>query len=359
MKLTGENYTNRFCNLLIIRDTAAMRFLHLIILMLVMSSCSREKPDSVFMNGLPELGFTIDYACFLNQDSAIIIGRHKEYNDSFPTQYSNSVEIYVSNNKGRRWSLKSKIPFNDLIHSNNTIKSDAGLFTSLFLQNGDAYLLNTKYNPKYSAKLVYTGKTRYLPIAVKDGLLYSTTSEGNEFTLIAMDSVFHVLNRLPSPHLSQGVFLKNELFAIRRHAINNNIFVHDKQGHWNSYTCPINPSFIAELKDEICIAGNNQSNDMELYSFAQSEHNPQLLYSSNNYTFVKDLVTDRLNTIVLVLGYETGIFMSYKLIVSNNSGKDWKTFDIPNSVSYTACSIYGNVIYLFLTNNSLIQYRIS
>ena len=36
--------------------------------MLVMSSCSREKPDSVFMNGLPESGFTIDYTCFLNQD---------------------------------------------------------------------------------------------------------------------------------------------------------------------------------------------------------------------------------------------------------------------------------------------------
>jgi hypothetical protein len=35
-----------------------------------MLSCSREKPDNVFMNGLPELGFTIDYACFLNQDSA-------------------------------------------------------------------------------------------------------------------------------------------------------------------------------------------------------------------------------------------------------------------------------------------------
>ena len=38
-----------------------MRFLHLIIFMLVMSSCSREKPDSVFMNGLPKSGFTIDY----------------------------------------------------------------------------------------------------------------------------------------------------------------------------------------------------------------------------------------------------------------------------------------------------------
>ena len=51
--------------------------------------------------------------------------------------------------------------------------------------------------------------------------------------------------------------------------------------------------------------------------------------------------------------------MSYKLIVSNNSGKDWKTIDIPNSELYAACSIYGNSIYLLLSNNRLIQYRIS
>ena len=329
--------------------------------MLVMSSCSREKPDSVFMNGLPESGFTIDYTCFLNQDSAIIIGRHKEYNDSFPTQYSNSVEIYVSNNKGSRWSLKSKFPFNDLIHSGNTIKSDVGLFTSLFSQNRDAYLLNTKYNPKYSAKLVYTGKMMCSDVCssdLKNNLLYSTIRQRNRAILIVMNSTFQVTDSLSCPHLSQGVFLKDELFAIRRHTINNNMFVHDKQGHWNSYTCPVNPSFIAEIKDGICISGNNQSNDMELYSYDQSAHNLQLLYSSNEYTFVKDLVTDRLNTIVLILGYKTGIFMHYMLIVSNNSGKDWKTFDIPNSALYAACSIYGNSIYLFLTNNRLIQYSI-
>lgn len=342
-----------------ITDLANMRFISLIIFMVVMSSCSRENPDSVFMNGLPELGFTIDYACFLNQDNAIIIGRHKEYNDSFPTQYSNSVEIYVSNNKGSRWSLKSKFPFNDLIHSSNTIKSDAGLFTSLFSQNRDAYLLNTKYNPKYSAKLVYTGKMMCSPIAVKNNLLYSTTRQGSGAILIVMNSNFQVIDSLSCPHLSQGVFLKDELFAIRRYVINNNMFVLDKNGQWISHTCPINPSFIAGLKDGICIAGHNQSNDMELYSYAQSAHNPQILYSTNDYTFVKDLVTDRLNTIVLVLGYETGIFMNYKLIVSNNSGKDWKTFDIPNSSLYAACSICGNSIYLFLTNNRLIQYRIS
>lgn len=339
-------------------DLANMRFINLIIFMLVMSSCSREKPDSVFMNGLPELGFTIDYACFLNQDSAIIIGRHKEYNDSFPTQYSNSVEIYVSNNKGSGWSMKSKIPFNVLIHSGNTIKSDAGLFTSIFSQNGDAYLLNTTYNPKYSAKLAYIGKKICAHIAAKNKLLYSTIRQGNEAALIAMDSNFQVIDSLSCPHLSQGVFLKDELFAIRKNAMNNNMLILDKQGHWNSYTCPINPSFIAELKDGICIAGNNQSNDVELYSYAQSAYNPQLLYSSNDYTFVKGLITDRLNTIVLVLGYRTGIFMKYKLIVSNNSGKVWKTFDIPNSELYAACSICGNTIYLFLTNNRLMQYSI-
>lgn len=324
-----------------------------------MLSCSREKPDNVFMNGLPELGFTIDYACFLNQDSAIIIGRHKEYNDSVPTQYSNSLEIYVSNNKGSRWSLKSKIPFKDLIHSSYTIKSDAGLFTSLFSQTGDAYLLNTKYNPEYSAKLVYTGEMRYLPIVVKKNLLYLTTSKENEFTLLTMDYTFHVLTHLPSPHLSQTVFGEDELYAIRRYAINNNMFVYDKNGQWHSHTCPVNPSFIAELKDGICIAGSIQSDGVELYSFTQSTQNPKLLYSTNYYTFVKDLITDRLNTVARVLGYKTGLFIKYKLIVSNNSGKDWKTFDIPNSVLYAACSIYGNSIYLFLTNNRLIQYRIS
>lgn len=186
-----------------------------------------------------------------------------------------------------------------------------------------------------------------------------TISKENEFTLLTMDSTFRVLNHLTSPHLSQAVFWEEELYAIRRYAINNNMFVYDKNGQWHSHTCPVNPSFIAELKDGICIAGSIQSDGVELYSFTQSAQNPKLLYSTNDYTFVKDLVTDKLNTVVLVLGYKTGIFMSYKLIVSNNSGKDWKTIDIPNSELYAACSIYGNSIYLLLSNNRLIQYRIS
>lgn len=52
------------------------------ILMMGMSSCSSEKIDNIFMDGLPQLEFTIDYACFLNHDNIILIGRHKEYNDS-------------------------------------------------------------------------------------------------------------------------------------------------------------------------------------------------------------------------------------------------------------------------------------
>lgn len=55
---------------------------------------------------------------------------------------------------------------------------------------------------------------------------------------------------------------------------------------------------------------------------------------------------------------EPGKFMKYKLFVSNNSGKDWKTFDIPNSELYAACSIYKDKIYLFLANNDLIRYRV-
>lgn len=98
---------------------------------------------------------------------------------------------------------------------------------------------------------------------------------------------------------------------------------------------------------------------MEVYFYNQSIHNPLLIYSSNDYTFVKELITDKEDTIILVLGYTSGIFMKYKLVISNNSGKDWETFDIPNSELYAACSIYGNSIYLFLTNNCLIQYRIS
>ena len=77
---------------------ANQRIVIFITIMMILIVCSHEKSDSVFMDGIPQSGFTIDNACFLNQDSAIIIGRHKEYNDSFPTQYSNSVEIYVSNN---------------------------------------------------------------------------------------------------------------------------------------------------------------------------------------------------------------------------------------------------------------------
>ena len=338
---------------------ANQRIVIFITIIMVLIGCSHEKSDSVFMDGIPQSGFTIDYACFLNQDSAIIIGRHKEYIDSVPTQYCNSVEVYVSNDRGIKWSLNSKFTFNELMHSGNTIKTNTEILTSLFSQTGDAYLLNTKYNPGYSAKLVSTGEMRYLPIAVNNNLLYLTISKENEFTLLTMDSTFRVLNHLTSPHLSQAVFWEDELYAIRRYAINNNMFVYDKNGQWHSHTCPVNPSFIAELKDGICIAGSIQSDGVELYSFTQSAQNLKLLYSTNDYTFVKDLVTDKLNTVVLVLGYKTGIFMSYKLIVSNNSGKDWKTIDIPNSELYASCSIYGNSIYLFLSNNRLIQYLIS
>ncbi len=342
-----------------IRYIANQRIVIFITIMMVLIGCSHEKSDSIFMDGIPQSGFTIDYACFLNQDSAIIIGRHKEYIDSVTNQYCNSVEVYVSNDRGVKWSLKSKFTFNELMHSGNTIKTNTEIFTSIFSQTGDAYLLNTKYYPGYSAKLISTGEARYLPIAVKNNLLYSTTNTENGFALLTLDSTFHILTHLPSPHLSQTVFWKDELYAIRRHAINNNMFVYDKNGQWHSHTCPVNPSFIAGLKDDICIAGSIQSDAVELYSFTHFAQNPKLLYSTNDYTFVKDLVTDRLNTMALVLGYKTGLFMKYKLIVSNNSGKDWKTLDIPNSELYAACSIYGNSIYLFLSNNRLIQYRIS
>ena len=88
--------------------------------------------------------------------------------------------------------------------------------------------MNTKYNPEYSAKLVYTGEMRYLPIVVKKNLLYLTTSKENEFTLLTMDYTFHVLTHLPSPHLSQTVFGEDELYAIRRYAINNNMWRPEK-----------------------------------------------------------------------------------------------------------------------------------
>ena len=336
-----------------------MRFINYIIIILVLSGCSHEKPDSTFMDGSPHLGFIISYACFLNQDDGIIIGRHQEYNDSIPTQYRNSVEIYMSSNKGTKWLLKSKLHFDDLIHIGNTIKSDSSLLTPLFSQNGDAYLLQITYAPGYSAKLTSTGQTRCYPIAFKNNLLYSVADFKDEHNLITMDSSYHVINCVPSPSLSQCLFLKDEMIAIKRYVKNNNVFVLDKNGQWDISTCPVSPEFIAELEDGICISGITESNGVEVYFYNQSIHNPLLIYSSNDYTFVKELITDKEDTIILVLGYTSGIFMKYKLVVSNNSGKNWKIFDIPNSELYATYSIYGNSIYLFLTNNRLIQYRIS
>lgn len=311
------------------------------------------------MNGLPESGFTIDYACFLNQDSGIIIGRHKEYIDSIPTRYSNSIEIYLTQNKGAKCLLKSEIPFDDIIHIGNKIKNDSCLFVSLFSQNEDAYILQITHNPEYSAKLVSTGKTRYSPIEFKYNLLYSSAYSKGEHSLITMDSTFHVLNCILSPPLSHGLFEEDYLIAIRRYVRNKNLFVLDKSGQWNIYTCPSEPSFIAKLKNGICIAGYNKSNGIELYSYTQPSYNPQLIYSSDYYTFVKDLITDKSNTIILVLGYQAGIFMAYKLVVSNNLGQDWKTFDIPNSMLYSACTLHGDNVYIFLTNAQLIQYNIA
>lgn len=336
-----------------------MRFTNFIIIILVLSGCSHVKPDSTFMDGIPQLGFTISYACFLNQNNGIIIGRHQEYNDSISTQYRNSIEIYMSSNKGAQWLLKSKLYFDDLTHIGNTIKSDSYLLTPLFSQSGDAYLLRITYAPEYSAKLTSTGQTRFYPIAFKNNLLYSVADFKDEHNLITMDSSYYVINSVPSPSLSQSLLGKDEMIAIKRYVRNNNVFVLDKNGQWGISTCPVSPEFIAELEDGICISGITESNGVEVYFYNQSIHNPLLIYSSNDYTFVKELITDKEDTIILVLGYTSGIFMKYKLVISNNSGKDWETFDIPNSELYAACSIYGNSIYLFLTNNCLIQYRIS
>lgn len=310
------------------------------------------------MDGIPQSGFTIDYTCFVNHDNVIIIGRHKEYNDSIPTQCNNFVEVYISHNNGVKWLLLSKFPFEDLIHCGNTIKSDTGFLTSLFSQNGDAYLLNINYNPEYSAKLTSTGKMKYSPIAFNDNLLYSYADFNGEHNLITMDSTYHVINCVPSPPLSQCLFGKEEMIAIKRYVRNNNMFALDKNGQWDIFTCPVPPSFIVELEDGICISGVTESNGVEVYLYTQSIHNPLLIYSSNNYTFVKELITDKEGTIIMVLGYKSGMFMRYKLVVSNNSGKDWKTFDIPNSELYSACSIYRNHVYIFLTNNELIRYSV-
>lgn len=280
-----------------------MRFINYIIIILVLSGCSHEKPDSTFMDGIPHLGFIISYACFLNQDDGIIIGRHQEYNDSIPTQYRNSVEIYMSSNKGTKWLLKSKLHFDDLIHIGNTIKSDSSLLTPLFSQNGDAYLLQITYAPGYSAKLTSTGQTRCYPIAFKNNLLYSVADFKDEHNLITMDSSYHVINCVPSPSLSQCLFLKDEMIAIKRYVKNNNVFVLDKNGQWDISTCPVSPEFIAELEDGICISGITESNGVEVYFYNQSIHNPLLIYSSNDYTFVKELITDKEDTIILVLGY--------------------------------------------------------
>lgn len=334
-----------------------MRFINFII-MLVLLGCSHEKHDSTFMDGIPQLGFTIDYACFLNHDKVIIIGRHKEYNDSIPTQYNNSIEVYISQNKGGKWLLKSKFPFEDLIHYGNTIKNDTGFLTSLVSQNGDAYLLNINYNPEYSAKLTSTGKMRCSPIAFNNNLVYSYADLDGEYNVITMDSAYHVINCVPSPPLSQCLLVKDEMIAIKRYLRNNNMFTLDKNGQWNISTCPVAPEFITELEDGICISGITESNGVEVYLYSQLAHNSSLIYSSSDYSFVKSLITDQEGTIIMVLGYKSGMFMRYKLIVSNNSGKDWKTFDIPNSEFYAACSIYKDKIYLFLANNDLIRYRV-
>lgn len=326
--------------------------------MLVLLGCSHDKLDSTFMDGLPQLGFTIDYACFLNQDNVIIIGRHKEYSDSIPSQYNNSVEVYISQNKGFKCVLQSKFHFEDLIYYGNTIKSDTGFLTSLFSQNQDAYLLNINYNPEYSAKLISTGKMRCSPIAFNNNLVYSYTDFNGENNLITMDSTYHVINCIPSPPLSQCLFWKDEMIAIKRYVRNNNMFALDKNGQWDISTCPVPPSFIVELEDGICISGVSESNGVEVYLYTQSIHNPLLIYSSNNYTFVKEFITDKEGTIIMVLGDKSEIFMKYKLFVSNNSGKDWKTFNIPNSELFSACSIYRNHVYIFLTNNELIRYSV-
>lgn len=327
-------------------------------LIMSMSSCSSEKPDIVFMDGLPQLGFTIDYACFLNHDNVIIIGRHKEYNDSIPSQHNNSVEVYISQNKGGKWVLQSKFPLEDLIHYGNTIKNDTGFLTSLFSQNGDAYLLNINYNPEYSAKLISTGKMRCSPIAFNNNLVYSYADFDGRYNVITMDSAYRVINCTPAPHMSQCLLGKDEMIAIKRYVRNNNMYALDKNGQWDISTCPISAEFIAELENGICISGITESNGVEVYLYTKSIHNPLLIYSSNNYTFVKELITDKEDTIILVLGYKSGMFMRYKLVVSNNSGKDWKTFDIPNSELYSACSIYRNHVYIFLTNNELIRYSV-
>ena len=234
------------------------------------------KPDSTFMDGIPQLGFTISYACFLNQNNGIIIGRHQEYNDSISTQYRNSIEIYMSSNKGAQWLLKSKFYFDDLTHIGNTIKSDSYLLTPLFSQSGGAYLLRITYAPEYSAKLTSTGQTRFYPIAFKNNLLYSVADFKDEHNLITMDSSYYVINSVPSPSLSQSLLGKDEMIAIKRYVRNNNVFVLDKNGQWGIYTCPVSPEFIAELEDGICISGITESNGVEVYFYNQSIHNSSL-----------------------------------------------------------------------------------
>lgn len=330
----------------------------IIILLLVMSSCSYEKPDNILMEGLPKSDFTIEYACFLNQDTSIIIGRHKKYMNQESARYVNSLEIYISESQGANWNLQTKLPFDTLIHIGNVIKSDSDLFTSLFLQSGDAYLLHIKLYPTYTAKIVATGKNRITPIAFHDNLLYSIAEYNRGYNLIIMDSTYRIINRVPSPSLSQGFLWNEKLTAIKRHINGRNLFVLNDDSRWDSYMCPLNTSFIAELKDGICVAGNNESKDMEICFYSHSLLSPHLLYSNNDYTFLREMITDKDKSIILVLGKKSGAFVKYCLAVSNNSGKDWQQLEIPNSELYGACTLYKGSIYLFMINNDLIRYKL-
>lgn len=335
-----------------------MRFVSFIIIAaLILSNCSCNRPDSISMKGLPKSDFTIEHACFLNQDTSIMIGRHKEYMNPESTKDIYFFEIYMSNNQGANWNLKTRIPFDTLMHLGEVIKSDSGLFSSVFLQNGDTYILHIKLYPTYSTKLVSTGKNRITPITFHGNLLFSITESNRGYDLITMDSIYRILNRVPVTSVSQGVLWKGKLAAIKRYINDQNLFIMDDK-RLESYSCPLNTLFIKEIKNGICVAGNNESNDVEVYIYSDSFIEPHLLYSAKKYTFIREMITDNDKSIILILGKKAGAFMRYQLLVSKNSGIDWQQLDIPNSELYGACALYKENVYIYLINSKLIRYEL-
>ncbi len=92
-----------------------------------------------------------------------------------------------------------------------------------------------------------------------------------------------------------------EAVAIRRYAINNNMFVYDKKEH-GIHTCPVK-SLIHSRTQRRTFVLPEAYNPMEWNSFfypvrAKSE----TPIFTNDYTFVKDLVTEQIEYCGLVLG---------------------------------------------------------